>query len=104
MVTAIRRRTAVEMIREQRNAIIALASEYGATNVRVLPHAKGSFREEDDNELDLLATFEPNRELLDRAALSGALSELLSLEVTVLADTNLQSDARESFLAEAVAL
>lgn len=104
MVTATRSRTAVDSIRGERTAILALAAEYGAGNVRVLPHSIGSLREEDDNEVDLLATFEPSRGLFDRAGLSGALSELLELEVTVFAESDLFADTQEDVVARAVAL
>ena len=87
---------------EKRAAIIQLAHEHGATNVRVFGSiARGDNRENSD--VDLLAEFDKGRTLFDLIAFRLDLCELLGTNVDVVTPGNLRY-IRDRVLAEAKAI
>jgi hypothetical protein len=88
------------LLNEKRTAILATARRHGARNVRIF----GSVARGDDDEksdLDFLVEFEPDRSLLDHAALLLDLEELLRCKVDVMSEKGLKSRIRERVLREA---
>lgn len=72
-------------ILRRRDQIIALASQYGASNVRLFGSlARGNVTP--DYDIDLLVKFEPGRSLLDQGGLLMDLRELLGAEVDVVSE------------------
>ena len=68
-----------EIVGEKREAILALAARYGASNVRVF----GSVAEgkaDDASDVDFLVDMEPGRSLLDLGGLLMDLQDLPRLE------------------------
>ncbi len=69
-------------LRARREEILRIAAAHGASNVRVFGSvARGDARP--DSDVDLLAEFEPNRDVFDQAELIGELCEMLGREVYV---------------------
>lgn len=86
-----------------RNEILAIAARHGARNVRLFGSvARGEADERSD--IDLVVDFDPERSLLDHAALSLELQELLGREVDVVSGRGLKPSIRERVMAEAVPL
>lgn len=92
-----------ELIRGKRDAILAIATRYGASNVRVFGSvARG---EADDNsDVDLLVNFDETTSLLDHAAMLLELEALLGRRVDVAPENCLRPRVRERVLADAVPL
>ncbi|PSQ75634.1 MAG: nucleotidyltransferase [Bacteroidetes bacterium QH_6_63_17] len=90
-------------LRTHREAILRLAREHGARNVRIFGSAA---RGDDtiDSDLDVLAEMEGGRGLVDRVALKQDLEDLLGREVDVLTEASLHPRVREQGLREAVPL
>ena len=90
-------------LKAKREAIIHLASQYGASNVLIFGSvAHGVERE--DSDIDLLVDFEPGRSLLDHAGLMLALEEMLGRHVDIGTTRGLLPTYRESILHEAIPL
>ena len=86
-----------------RGAILRLASEHGARNVRVFGStARGDAG--DGSDLDLLVTLSDGRSLLDLVELKLSLEELVDGPVDVVTDRALSPYLRERVLSEAVSL
>jgi predicted nucleotidyltransferase len=86
-----------------RQAILKVAEQHGARNVRVFGSvARGDERPESD--LDLLVDLDPDRTLLDLVALHDALEQLLERSVDVITEAGLRDRIRDRVLAEAVPL
>lgn len=86
-----------------RNEILAIAARHGASNVRLFGSvARGEADERSD--IDLVVDFDPERSLLDHAALSLELQELLGRKVDVVSGRGLKPRIRERVMAEAVPL
>jgi hypothetical protein len=95
--------TASEIVTMHRNEILAIAARHGARNVRLFGSvARGQADERSD--IDLVVDFDPERSLLDHAALSLELQELLGCEVDVVSGRGLKPLIRERVMAEAVPL
>lgn len=90
-----------ELLQEHREELIALAAEYGLTNVRIF----GSSQRGDDgpdSDIDLLVSVPPNTGLLTIAAFGRRAEELLGVHVDVVSEGGLREGHR--ILATATAL
>jgi len=88
---------------EKRDEILGIAARHGAFNVRVFGSvARGEADE--DSDIDLVVAFEPDRSLLDHAALWLDLQELLGCKVDVVSDRGIKPRIRDRVLREAVPL
>ena len=91
------------LLQEKRSAILAIASQYGASNIRVFGSvARGEADAESD--LDLLIQLEPGRSLFDLGGLAIDLQTLLGCKVDVVTEKGLKPRIRERVLNEAVLL
>ena len=91
-----------QLLRKHRGAILELAMQHGATNVRVFGSvARG--QDKRGSNVDLLVEMEPGRSLLDQVRLRRSLHELLGVEVDVLTAGGLR-DSDSTLVAEAVPL
>ena len=91
------------LLTAKRQAILQLAAQYGAFNVRVFGSvARGEAGPESD--LDLLVDLEPGRSLLDLGGLLLDLRDLLEVSVDVATVPMLKARIRERVLAESVPL
>lgn len=89
-----------EVIAAKRHEILALADKYGATDVRVFGSvAKGTAGPASD--LDLLVKLAVDRSLLDLAALTQDLQDLLGCKVEVVSEDGLYWLLRRRILREA---
>ena len=92
--------TLQELLQVQRDEILRLAARHGARNVRVFGSAaRGEATETSD--LDFLVEMEPERSLLDLAALRNDLMDLLGREVDVVTEDSLYWLLRRKILREA---
>ena len=92
-----------ESLQAKREEILRIAAQHGARNVRVFGSVD---RREADagSDVDLLADLNPDRSLLDHAALLLALRDLLGCKVDVVTGRGLRARIRERVLREAIAL
>jgi hypothetical protein len=89
------------LLKEKRNEILRVAARHGAHNVRVFGSvARGEADEQSD--IDLLVEFEPDRSLLDHAALWLELQDLLGCKVDVVSEGGVKARIRERVLREAL--
>ena len=92
--------TLEQLLKDKRDAILRIAAQRGAYNVRVFGStARGEDREGSD--IDLLVEFEPGRSLLDHAALVLDLEELLGRKVDIVTEKGLYWLLRRRILKEA---
>lgn len=90
-------------LRRNRRAVLALAFQRGARNVRVF----GSVARGDDtasSDIDLLVDLDDKVGLIALAGLRRELSELLRAEVDVVPASTLKAGVRDEVLAEAITL
>jgi len=90
-------------LEQHRGRIRELVAEFHATSPRVF----GSVARGDDqpgSDLDLLVDFSDEATLLDEVGLRLALSDLLQIEVDVIASDTLRGEVRDRVLREAVAV
>lgn len=86
-----------------REAILRLAAECGAANVRVFGSvARGETDAQSD--VDLLVDLEPGRSLFDLARLQRRLEQLLSVRVDVVSARGLRERVRHTVLRDALPL
>ena len=86
-----------------REAILRLAADSGAANVRVFGSvARGET--DADSDLDLLVDLEPGRSLFDLARLQRRLEQLLSIRVDVVSARGLRERVRQTVLRDALPL
>jgi predicted nucleotidyltransferase len=91
------------ILKARRDQILNLCAKYGASNVRVFGSvARGEADESSD--IDLIVDFDPERSLLDHAALWLELQELVGVRVDVVSSRGLKPRIRERVLQEAVPL
>ena len=90
-------------LKENREAILAAATKYGAYNVRVFGSVA---RGEDDSEsdVDFLVEMEAERSLFDLGGLLMELQDLLNCPVDVVTEKGLRQRIRDRVLSEAVPL
>jgi len=92
-----------EQIKQKRAAILEVARQYGASNVRIFGSvARGDATETSD--LDLLVHLEPGLSLLDQGGLLMDLRELLAMKVDVITEGALQGRFGQLVRQEAVPL
>ncbi|HEV2349625.1 MAG TPA: nucleotidyltransferase family protein [Terriglobia bacterium] len=92
--------TLERLLKEKRDEILRVAARHGARNVRVFGSvARGEADEQSD--IDLLVEFEPDRSLLDHAALWLELQDLLGCKVDVVSEGGVKARIRERVLREA---
>ncbi len=90
-----------DLIGEKRTQVLALAAQYGVSNVRVFGSvARGEATPESD--IDLLIVANPEWSLLDRIRFKLALQELLGSPVDVATEQTLHPRVRERILQEAM--
>jgi len=92
-----------EILRKNRQQILAIAKKYGAYNVRIFGSlARGEARP--DSDIDFLVEMEPGRSLFDLGGLLYDLEQLLGVEVDVVTEKGLRARLREKVLQEAIPL
>ncbi|MEK6654252.1 MAG: nucleotidyltransferase family protein [Thermodesulfobacteriota bacterium] len=91
---------AEKLLKDKRQAIMALADKHGAHSVRVFGSvARGDSGPESD--VDLLVKMEEGRSLLDLSAMTLDLKELLGVNVDVVSEDGLYWLLRRKILKEA---
>ena len=89
------------LLKEKREEILRIAAHHGARNVRVFGSVvRGETHAQSD--IDLLVEFEPDRSLLDHAALWLDLQDLLGCKVDVVSEGGVKARLRDRILREAV--
>ncbi|MGD0697673.1 MAG: nucleotidyltransferase family protein [Terriglobia bacterium] len=92
-----------DALRDKREAIITLAAQHGAKNVRLFGSmARGEAGTESD--IDLLVDMEKGRSLLDLVAFWQDVEEVLDCHVDVITDGGVSLYLRDQIYAEAVPL
>jgi predicted nucleotidyltransferase len=92
-----------EIIGDKRDAILALAARYGASNVRIFGSvAEGKADEASD--VDFLVDMEPGRSLFDLGGLLMDLQNLLGRKVDVVTEAGLRDRIRRRVQEQAVRL
>ena len=95
--------TIYDVIRSNRQAILALAERFGVRDIRVFGSvARHEAGEQSD--IDFLVEFSPGASLLTHAAFQRELSELLGRKVDVASVRGLKEQIRNTVLQEAVPL
>ncbi len=90
-------------VRTYRQAILTLASRYGARNVRLFGSVvRGDAHSQSD--IDFLIDLDPARTLLDWSAFWHGLEELLGTPVDAATENSLKPTVRDQVLREAVPL
>ena len=92
-----------EDLKKERDAILCIASKYGARNVRVFGSV---IRNEQSpvSDVDLLVELESGRSLLDQIGLKQELEELLGRSVDIVVEGGMSPYLEERILSEAVPL
>ena len=92
-----------DIIGDKREAILKLAAQYGASNVRVFGSvARGEARS--DSDVDFLVNFPADRSIFDLVGLWLDLRDLIGREVNLSTDEGLKDYVRPSALKDAVTL
>ena len=95
--------TLEDLLKEKREAILRICANHGARNVRVFGSvARGEADAQSD--IDLIVEFEPERSLLDHAALWLELQDILGCKLEVVSDRGIKPRIRERVLREAIPL
>jgi predicted nucleotidyltransferase len=90
-------------IAERREEILALASRYGAHDLRIFGSvARGDQR--DDSDLDIIARFDLGRSLFDQGGLLMDLQDLLGIKVDLISESGMRPRFRDHVMKEAVPL
>lgn len=91
------------MVRQHRDAILALAQQYGAHDVRIFGSvARGDAT--DASDLNLIVRFDSGRSLFDHGGLLMDIQELLGAKVDILDEEGMRPRFRQHVMREAVAL
>jgi uncharacterized protein len=95
--------TLAQLLGDKRQDILRLATQHGATHVRIFGSlARGEARP--DGDVDIVITLDPERGLLDLIALKQDLEDLLGCEVDVVTEASVSPYIRPQVLRDAVAL
>lgn len=95
--------TVGQVVWAKREAILRLAAKHGATQVRLIGSvARGDDRP--DSDIDFLMTWAEDTSLLDQAALTIEMEDLLGRKVEIASDGWLKPSIRESVYRDAIAL
>ena len=89
-----------QLLTGNRDDVLRIAAKHGARNVRLFGSAARG-EATDASDLDFLVEMEPERSLLDLAALRNDLMDLLGREVDVVTDDSLYWLLRRKILREA---
>lgn len=89
-----------QLLQEKRQDILRVAASHGARNIRVFGSAARGEADE-SSDIDLLVDMDPDRSLLDVAALVADLRELLGRKVDVVSEKGLYWLLRRRILKEA---
>jgi len=90
-------------LRNHRDAILRIAAEHGARDVRVFGSvARGESSPGSD--VDFLVAMEPGRSLLDLVGLAQSLEAMLGRHVDVVSERGLSPYLRDSILSDAITL
>jgi hypothetical protein len=92
-----------QSVEQQRDAILRIAAQHGARNVRVFGSAARNEATE-ESDVDLLVDLEPDRSLLDQVALKQDLEELLGCTVDLVVEGGISPYLEQQIRAEAVPL
>jgi uncharacterized protein len=93
----------IDDIHQRRDEIIAVASRYGASDIRIFGSvARGDTTETSD--VDLLVRFESTRSLFDHGGLIDDLEDLLGIKVDVVSEGGMRDRFRDYVMKEAVPL
>lgn len=90
----------IDLLRSNRERILAAAARHGARNVRVFGSVA---RGEDDanSDIDLLVDFAPDRSLFDLASLQIDIESMLGRHADIVTEKSVSVLLRERILAEA---
>ena len=92
-----------ELLAAKREGILRIATKHGAHHVRVFGSvARGQARP--DSDIDFLVDLEPERSLLDHAALMIELQMFLGRKVDIATERGMRPSIREHVMHEAVLL
>jgi uncharacterized protein len=95
--------TLEELLKGKREATLRICAKHGARNVRRFGSvARGEADEQSD--IDLIVELDPERSLLDHAALWLELQDLLGCKLDVVSDRGIKPRIRERVLREAIPL
>ena len=89
-----------QILQQQKTDIIATASRYQATNVRLFGSVVRG-EESDESDIDLLVDFLPGATLLDQVGLVQELTQKLNRKVDVVSARALNKHLRQQVLKEA---
>ncbi|MBN1291322.1 MAG: nucleotidyltransferase family protein [Candidatus Latescibacteria bacterium] len=93
----------LNIVKENRDEILRIASQHGASDVRIFGSVvRGEDTESSD--IDLLVEFEKNRSLLDHADMIIEMEDLLGCKVDVVTEPGLKERVKARVLTEAVPL
>ncbi|WP_107666674.1 nucleotidyltransferase family protein [Cyanothece sp. BG0011] len=93
----------LQHIKEKREAIIKIATKYGASNIRIFGSvARGEATENSD--IDFLMDIESGHSLLHRISLIQELEDLLNCKVDVAKPQQLHELIKEQVLQESISL
>jgi predicted nucleotidyltransferase len=90
-------------LRARREAILRLATSYGASNVRVFGSlARGDARS--DSDIDLVVDMPPDQSLLAWSAFWQQLEAIVGSRIDLAVSSDLRPEVRRAVLAEAIPL
>lgn len=92
-----------EIIQDKREEILATASKYGASNVRLFGSVAIGAADA-DSDIDFLVDLEKGRSLFDLGGLLMDLQKLLNRNVDIVTTAGLRSRIRDNVLKQAIAL
>ena len=92
-----------EIIQDRKEQILALAAQYGASNIRIFGSVANGTADE-NSDIDFLVDMEKGRSLFDLGGLLMDLQELFNRKVDVVTEKGLHERIRERVLRQAITL